>query len=234
MNQILIVDDDKTLCQLLTEYLSIEQFDVESVHDGTLALPQLEQHRYDAVVLDIMLPNISGLDLLQQIRKTNDIPVLMLTARGEDMDRILGLELGADDYLPKPCNPRELVARLKAILRRTRSKQAIQSEEQFQLMLPDLGLFKVDHQARRVLLSGNEIKLTATEFDLLECLLKQPDTTLSKQQLSTLVLGKPLSSYDRSLDMHISNLRKKLPPPIASAIDTIRGIGYRFTPNETA
>ena len=232
MNHVLIVDDDQTLCQLLTEFLAIEQFEASSVHDGAQALPQIQQHSYDAVVLDIMLPNISGIELLQQIRKTSDIPILMLTARGEDMDRILGLELGADDYLPKPCNPRELVARLKAILRRTKSHLNISSNASFNIDLPELGCFSVEHQARRVLLAGQEIKLTATEFDLLESLINQPDTTLSKQELSIQVLGKPLSSYDRSLDMHISNLRKKLPPPIAAAIDTIRGIGYRYTPSE--
>ncbi|MAC46706.1 MAG: DNA-binding response regulator [Oceanospirillum sp.] len=232
MNHVLIVDDDQTLCQLLTEFLAIEQFEASSVHDGAQALPQIQQHSYDAVVLDIMLPNISGIELLQQIRKTSDIPILMLTARGEDMDRILGLELGADDYLPKPCNPRELVARLKAILRRTKSHLNISSNASFNIDLPELGCFSVEHQARRVLLAGQEIKLTATEFDLLESLINQPDTTLSKQELSIQVLGKPLSSYDRSLDMHISNLRKKLPPPIADAIDTIRGIGYRYTPSE--
>lgn len=232
MNHVLIVDDDQTLCQLLTEYLTIEQFDVASIHDGAQALPQLQQQHYDAVVLDIMLPNINGIDLLQQIRKTSDIPVLMLTARGEDMDRILGLELGADDYLPKPCNPRELVARLKAILRRTKNSIPTPATDLFNLELTGLGDFRIEHQARRVLLANKEIKLTATEFDLLECLIKQPDTTLSKQELSIQVLGKPLSSYDRSLDMHISNLRKKLPSPIAAAIDTIRSIGYRYTPSE--
>ena len=175
---------------------------------------------------------VDAIDLIEAIFKTSNIPVLMLTARGEDMDRILGLELGADDYLPKPCNPRELVARLKAILRRTKNNHPPSSNELFDLSLPELGHFRVERQARRVLLADQEIKLTATEFDLLECLINQPDTTISKQELSIQVLGKPLSSYDRSLDMHISNLRKKLPDPISAAIDTIRGIGYRYTPSE--
>ncbi len=232
MNKVLIVDDDTTLCELLTEYLTIEQFSANSLHDGTQVLTHLQQHQYDVMVLDVMLPNISGMDILQQVRKTNDIPILMLTARGDDMDRILGLELGADDYLPKPCNPRELVARLKAILRRSHNTSDEKPTHETLFQLDGLGEFKVDNQARRVLLTNKEIKLTATEFDLLDHLLNQPDTTISKQELSLEVLDKPLSSYDRSLDMHISNLRKKLPPPIASAIETVRGIGYRYTPSE--
>jgi len=232
MNRILIVDDDVALCDLLSQYLQLDQFQVSCLHKGDEVIPELASGiTPDVIVLDIMLPGCSGLDVLKQIRESSQIPVLMLTARGEDTDRIIGLELGADDYLPKPCNPRELSARLKAILRRVTPQPASAQNTAFKLPT-DEGEFVFDTQARRVRADNQEIHLTATEFDLFEALVKQPDTTLSKQQLSQDILGKPLTSYDRSLDMHISNLRKKIPACIARTIETVRGVGYRYNPAE--
>lgn len=243
MKRVLIVDDDQTLCDLLAQFLHIEDFFVSCLHHGDDVIPWLKQHessaeKPDVIVLDIMLPGQTGLDILKATREFSQIPILMLTARGEDTDRILGLELGADDYLPKPCNPKELSARIKAILRRTASPDTPQqqspstpetADEKHRITIRDT-LFILDPQARRATFNHQEIRLTATEFDLLHTLLNQPDITLTKQVLSSEVLGKPLESYDRSLDMHVSNLRRKIPSEIARQIETIRGVGYRYTP----
>lgn len=238
MNTVLIIDDDKTLCQLLSEFLTLEQFDVSCLHSGETVLAHLQKHPYDVVVLDVMLPGINGIDLLRKIRANSlSQPILMLTARGDDTDRIIGLELGADDYLAKPCNPKELAARLRAILRRitpiasnvTQTTYA-QTPVSTRKLLPNQ--LSIDLDARRVWVENTEILLTATEYDLLVFLTTTPNHSFTKDHLSQQILGKPISSYDRSLDMHISNLRRKLPPAIAQALQTVRGVGYRYTQSD--
>lgn len=205
MSTLLLIDDDIELCELLASWLTQEGFQVSACHDGKSARRALADQAPDAVVLDVMLPDGSGLELLKQLRSDHPgLPVLMLSARGEPLDRILGLELGADDYLAKPCDPRELTARLRAVLRRS-LHPAVSS----QLQLGDLCF----SQARGVVTIGeHEVILTLSESRLLEALLQQPGEPVDKQELAQLALGRKLTLYDRSLDMHVSNLRKKLGP----------------------
>ncbi|HBX55991.1 response regulator transcription factor [Pseudomonas sp. UBA2684] len=205
MSALLLIDDDVELCELLANWLTQEGFQVSACHDGHSARRALAGHTPDAVVLDVMLPDGSGLELLKQLRHDHpELPVLMLSARGEPLDRILGLELGADDYLAKPCDPRELTARLRAVLRRS-----LPPATSSQLELGDLCF----SQARGVVAIGeHEIILTLSESRILETLLRQPGEPVDKQELAQLALGRKLTLYDRSLDMHVSNLRKKLGP----------------------
>ncbi|MDP3976630.1 MAG: response regulator transcription factor [Pseudomonas sp.] len=205
MSTLLLIDDDIELCELLTSWLTQEGFQVSACHDGNSARRALADQAPDAVVLDVMLPDGSGLELLKQLRSDHPgLPVLMLSARGEPLDRILGLELGADDYLAKPCDPRELTARLRAVLRRS-LHPAVSS----QLQLGDLCF----SQTRGVVtIDEHEVVLTLSESRLLEALLQQPGEPVDKQELAQLALGRKLTLYDRSLDMHVSNLRKKLGP----------------------
>lgn len=227
MNKILIIDDDEELSELVTEYLSVEGFQTESVHDGESGLKAAASGSYDLAILDVMLPKMNGFDVLRNLRQTSNLPVLMLTARGDDMERIVGLEIGADDYLPKPFNPRELVARLRAILRRVDAgEDGGPAAEKIQV--GDLELSKT---ARSLHLDGEEITLTSVEFDLLAALLSDAGKVVKKDDLSEEVLERRLSPFDRSLDMHISNLRKKLGPrPDGSErIKTIRSVGYIYT-----
>jgi two-component system response regulator CpxR len=218
--RILLADDDVELGDLLGEFLVGEGFEVLRATDGVAALEAARRPGVDAVVLDIMMPGLSGTEVLKQLRRESDLPVLMLTARGDDLDRILGLELGADDYLPKPCNPRELVARLRAVLRRshvTAPTGAVQ--------VADLEL----HAASRELLkAGEPLPLTSTEFSLAQVLLQRAGTVVSKRDLYLAALGREPVRFDRSVDMHLSNLRRKLgPAPDGGArIETVRGIGY--------
>ncbi|ELS29514.1 Copper-sensing two-component system response regulator CpxR [Metapseudomonas furukawaii] len=220
----LLIDDDRELCELLISWLSQEGFSVRARHDGESARAALSEHTPSAVVLDVMLPDGSGLELLKQLRSDHpELPVLMLSARGEPLDRILGLELGADDYLAKPCDPRELTARLRAVLRRTQPPQPSS-----QLELGDLCYSPV----RGVVAVGDhEISLTLSEGRLLEALLRQPGEPLDKQQLAQLALGRKLTLYDRSLDMHVSNLRKKLGPHADGRprILALRSRGYYYS-----
>jgi len=228
---VLIADDDTILSQMLTEYLTTEGYDVTVVEDGNKALVALNQSPADIVVLDIMMPNLDGIETLRQIRASFQLPVIMLTARGDDLDRILGLELGADDYISKPCNPRELLARIKAVLRRTNKK-------------PDdtapvsVGEVLLDPRSREVRVNGEQVALTQTEFDLLHLLLLSPGEVISKNTISLEVLGKPLSRWDRSIDVHISNLRKKIGSDTDNTVEqirTLRGAGYMYiVPNSSA
>lgn len=224
MSDLLLIDDDRELCELLGSWLTQEGFQVRACHDGHSALTALAEHTPGAVVLDVMLPDGSGLELLKQLRSDYpELPVLMLSARGEPLDRILGLELGADDYLAKPCDPRELTARLRAVLRRSQTPNT-----SGQLELGDLCF----STARGVVSIGDhEIALTVSESRLLEALLRQPGEPLDKQALAQLALGRKLTLYDRSLDMHVSNLRKKLGPhPDGSPrILALRGRGYYYS-----
>jgi DNA-binding response OmpR family regulator len=223
MQKVLVVDDDKELCELVAEFLEPEGFDVEAVHDGKLGLNKAVGGGYDLIILDIMLPALNGLDVLRKIRAVSSVPVLLLTARGADLDRIVGLELGSDDYLPKPCNPRELVARIRAILRRAsadpRSTQTVLT----------IGDVELDPGRRTVLRGEENVELTATEFKLLEMLMRSAGVVVTREQLSELILGREFVPFDRSLDVHVSKLRKKLGfDDTSDPIKTLRGVGYIF------
>jgi len=221
-NTLLLVDDDIELSGLLKEYFASEGFDVRLAHDGVEALVELRKPGLDLVVLDVMMPRMNGMDVLRELRKESRLPVIMLTARGDDMDRILGLELGADDYVPKPCNPRELLARIRAVMRRAQGAV-------------DHGLIHVDdlelNQGNRTLeKSGQPVELTSTEFSILLALLQHRGDVVSKRDLYVSALGREPVPHDRSIDMHVSNLRRKLGPDPdgEDRIETIRGIGYQY------
>jgi len=220
--RILLADDDEELVSLLAEYLAGEGFDVVRAGDGEAALEAARNPDIDAVVLDIMMPRLNGTEVLKRLRRESDLPVIMLTARGDDLDRILGLELGADDYLPKPCNPRELVARLRAVLRRSGAAGAPGP-----LNVGDLELHAASRHLYR---DGEPVSLTSTEFSLVQLLLQRAGTVVSKRDLYLAALGREPVRFDRSVDMHLSNLRRKLGPAPGggSRIETVRGIGYLY------
>ncbi|HEX4582385.1 MAG TPA: response regulator transcription factor [Acidobacteriaceae bacterium] len=222
MDRVLIVDDDIELCRLLSERLSSEGFALEAVHDGARGLERVLSDEHALIILDLMLPGMGGLDVLRRVRTHSPVPVLILTARGEDVDRILGLEIGADDYLPKPFNPRELIARIRAILRRT-SRSAASSGP---LSVGDLHL---DPAAREARLENTRLDLTSVEFALLETLLRDAGHVVTREQLTETVLGRKLGPFDRVIDVHISNLRKKLGRAHGEErIKSVRGSGYVF------
>lgn len=222
---VLIVDDDEVLAGMLVEYLGAEGCNCTHVVSGELALRKLSRESFDIILLDIMMPGMGGIETLKAIRNTCSLPVVMLTARGDDLDRILGLELGADDYLPKPCNPRELLARIRAVVRRSQASEAIPENPIY------VGDLELNPSTRGVIVDGEGIDLTQTEFDLLYLLASRPEQILSKQEISSRVLGKPLSQWDRSIDVHVSNLRKKLGqhPGDIPRIKTLRGSGYLYS-----
>jgi two-component system response regulator CpxR len=219
---ILLADDDTELSGLLKEYFESEGFDVRLASDGTKALEEARKPGLDLAVLDVMMPGMSGMDVLKQLREESKLPVIMLTARGDDMDRILGLELGADDYVPKPCNPRELLARIRAVMRRGQGPV-----DQSVISLDDLEL---NHASRILLKSGQPVDLTSTEFSILYALLQDCGEVVSKRDLYLSALGREPVPHDRSVDMHVSNLRRKLgsDPRGDNRIETIRGIGYQY------
>jgi len=223
---VLLVDDDRELCRMLAEYLQPEGFRLTTVHDGDEALYALGRHHFDLIVLDVMLPRLGGLDVLRQLRQKNATPVMMLTARGEDIDRVVGLELGADDYLSKPFNPRELVARMRAILRRSLALEP-QTGRRERIEAGPLSLL---FSSRTASARGQSINLTGAEFRVLEVLMQQPGVVVSREQLTRQVLGRRLTPYDRSIDTHISNIRRKL-VSIADqvAIVNVRRSGYVLT-----
>jgi two-component system response regulator CpxR len=218
---ILLVDDDAELCSLLSEFLKREGFDVECAHEGNLGLEKAAQPGVDLVVLDVMLPGLDGFEILRRLRQHSKVPVIMLTARGEDVDRIVGLELGADDYLPKPFNARELAARIRAILRRY--------ERRAEAGTPRLELngVSLDPGTREVSAGGRKVDLTTFEFDILEMLMRSAGRVLSRDALMENFYNRKATPFDRSIDMHISHLRKKLEHGDA-LIKTIRGVGYQF------
>ncbi len=225
MHDVLLIDDDIELCELLSHWLTQEGFQVRACHDGQQARENLALHSPEAVILDVMLPDGSGLELLKQLRSHYpELPVLMLSARGEPLDRILGLELGADDYLAKPCDPRELTARLRAVLRRSGAPASPS-----QISLNDLDYSPGCGVA---CIRGEEIPLTLSEGRILETLLRQPGEPVDKQTLAQAALGRPLTLYDRSLDMHVSNLRRKLGQHANGQprIIGLRGRGYYYAP----
>ncbi|MDH3789701.1 MAG: response regulator transcription factor [Xanthomonadales bacterium] len=221
-NTILLADDDTELSGLLKEYFESESFQVRLAPDGLAALEEARKPGLDLIVLDVMMPGMNGMDVLRELRKESKLPVIMLTARGDDMDRILGLELGADDYVPKPCNPRELLARIRAVMRRGQA-----STEQAVIALDDIEL---NPGSRTLLKSGEMVELTSTEFSILYQLLQHRGDVVSKRDLYMSALGREPVPHDRSVDMHVSNLRRKLGPDPRgdNRIETIRGIGYQY------
>jgi two-component system, OmpR family, response regulator CpxR len=227
MDKILIIDDDEELCELVSEYLGVEGFQVDCVNDGESGLKEALKGEHDMAILDVMLPKMNGFDVLRNLREQSKLPVIMLTARGDDMERIVGLEIGADDYLPKPFNPRELAARLRAILRRASAGEN-GAEGVEKIEVDDIHL---SPSSRVATLGGDELSLTSVEFALLYELLKDAGKVIKKEELSERVLERKLSPYDRSLDMHISNLRKKLGSRAdgSDRIKTIRSVGYIYT-----
>ncbi|MGH9586101.1 MAG: response regulator transcription factor [Acidobacteriaceae bacterium] len=228
MDRILLVDDDVQLCKLVAERLAREGYTTDTVHDGSRGLECAVSREYSLVVLDLMLPSMGGLDVLRRLRKVSPIPVLILTARGEDSDRIVGLEMGADDYLPKPFNPRELIARIRAILRRTGRPEVSCGP----LIVGDL---RIDPAVREAWIEDAPLSLTSAEFTLLEALMREPGRVLSREQLTESVLGRKLGPFDRVIDVHVSNLRKKLGVPHdGQRIKAVRGSGYLFAPRSNA
>ena len=224
---ILIADDDTELCELLREYLGQEGFEVRLAYDGEQALVESRRPGLDAMVLVIMMPRMNGIDVLRHLRKESELPVIMLTTRGDDLDRIIGLELGADDYIAKPANPRELLARIRAILRRSQSHSTVATLE-----VGDLVMNQAGRELRR---EGQLIDLTSTEFSILQLLLQRSGEVVEKKDLYLAALGREPVAYDRSIDMHVSNLRRKLGPITdgRERIETIRGIGYQYRVGNT-
>jgi DNA-binding response OmpR family regulator len=222
MDRVLIVDDDVELCRLLAERLSTEGFVIEVVHDGPRGLERALSMEHALVVLDLMLPGMGGLDILRRLRTQSPVPVLILTARGEDVERILGLEIGADDYVPKPFNPRELIARIRAILRRTVRTASSTAT----LAAGDL---RLEPASREVWLNDVSVDLTSVEFTLLEALLRDAGHILTREHLTETVLGRKLGPFDRVIDVHVSNVRRKLGPAQGGErIKAVRGSGYLF------
>jgi two-component system response regulator CpxR len=225
--RVLVVDDDRELCQMLSEYLAAEHFDVHCVHDGADALAELEHQRFEILILDVMLPSVGGFDVLRSLGANYDTPILMLTARGDDIDRIVGLELGADDYLAKPFNPRELVARIRAILRRSQAR-AVRGAPPDELTVGPIVLNTGTHQVH---VSGRQVALTGAELRVLELLMRSAGQVMSRESMTEQALGRKLVAYDRSIDTHISNLRRKLNLPAGQnpEIKNVRGAGYTLT-----
>ncbi len=224
----LIIDDDVELCELLIDYLTSAGIEVDAVNESDEGVRKALSGKYAAAVLDVMLPGIDGFEVLRRIRGKSNLPVLMLTARGEEVDRIVGLEIGADDYLPKPFNPRELVARLRAILRRTQSTSTMFASARDRRI--SAGDIQLDPGARTAECASQAIELTSAEFDLLEALMRSAGHVVSRDELSQTVFGRKLFPEDRSIDVHISNLRRKLARQCGGGerIKTLRGSGYIF------
>ena len=218
--RLLIIDDDAELCLLLTEYLERAQFQVECEHEGRRGLERALRGEVDIVILDVMLPGIDGFEILRRLRAQSKVPVLMLTARGEDTDRIVGLELGADDYLPKPFNPRELVARIRAILRRYEKPKSGGG-------VLEVNGIRIDPGTREVFRHGDPVEVTTFEFDILEMLMRAAGRVLSRDDLMEQMYNRKASPFDRSIDMHVSHLRRKLEGD-KPLIKTVRGVGYQF------
>ncbi|SNS72622.1 two component transcriptional regulator, winged helix family [Granulicella rosea] len=225
MEDILLIDDDVELCQMLTEYLGRYELRVNSIHRGDTGLQIARSRSWPMILLDVMLPGLDGFEVLKQIRTFSTDSVLLLTARGEDVDRIVGLEMGADDYLAKPFNARELLARIRAIRRRSETPSA--GAESPQLIVEDLVL---DSAARTVRQAGESVELTDIEFALLEVLMRSPGKVVERESLAEEVLGRKFNPFDRSLDMHVSRLRRKLAGDVAGEerVKTVRGTGYQL------
>jgi two-component system phosphate regulon response regulator OmpR len=229
-NRLLLIDDYLRLAEMLREYLAGRGYTVEHRADGASGLAAVAEARVEAVILDVMLPDLDGFEICRRIRAQSEIPILMLTARGDDLDRIVGLELGADDYLPKPFNPRELLARLAAILRRTQRSQPRSSS------VPPLrfGHLEIDRDAREVRVGGQRRDLTGRQFDLLVLLAERAGRVQSREQIMEALKGEEWESFDRSIDVHISRIRSAIEddPRRPRFVQTVRGTGYVFTPQE--
>jgi DNA-binding response OmpR family regulator len=222
MDKVLVIDDDRDLVDLLREFLATEGFTVDAAYDYASGLNRALDGEHELVVLDVMLPGGSGLDLVKTVRESSKVPLLLLSAAGETVDRIIGLQIGADDYLAKPFEPRELAARIRAILRRTRDIPKDGSE----IKVGDLAL----SVSRRVVSRAETpVELTAAEFNVLECLLRNAGSVVTRETLAESALGRPLAPFDRSVDVHVHNLRKKISAP-DERIKAIRGVGYIYTP----
>jgi len=227
VNQLLIIDDDRALVNLLKRFLEAESFKVDAAYDHDSGLAAARSNQHELVILDVMLPGGSGFELLKALRHESAVPVLLLTARGEAVDRILGLEIGADDYLAKPFDPRELVARIRAVLRRTREAAAgTPRSEQDELF--KVGDIELSVATRNVTCGGKPVDLTSVEFNVLELLLRNAGSVVTREQIAEVALGRPLNAFDRSVDVHVSRLRKKLGSFLGTEelIRPIRGVGY--------
>jgi two-component system, OmpR family, response regulator CpxR len=230
--RILIVDDDVELCELVEQYLQSQGFQVDAVYDGATGVSRALSDSYSMIILDVMLPGIRGFEALRQIRSKSTIPVIMLTAHGEDVDRIVGLEIGADDYMPKPFNPRELAARIHAVLRRTNGTAPGESQNPTSIVVDDI---RLDTRARVARHKTRDVELTSAEFELLTLFFKAPGQVFPREELVKTALGREPEPSDRSLDVHISNLRKKLGPfdDGTERIRAIRNVGYVYVVAET-
>lgn len=223
-HRILLVDDDHELCEMLADYLTPEGFETVAVGDGETGLERIRSETFDLVVLDVMLPGLTGFDVLRRLRETHRTPVLMLTARGDDVDRIVGLEIGADDYLSKPFNPRELTARIRAILRRAESPSDADAGER----VLTVGTLRLDPGTHRAFAGDRNLQLTGAEFRILGTLMRRAGRIVSREDLTREALGREHSPFDRSIDTHVSNLRKKIGPvqDRGTPIRNVRGAGY--------
>ena len=225
--KVLLVDDDEKLLKLVKEYLEGYGFHVLTLPDGSAVMKTIAAKSPDMVILDIMLPGKDGLDILKEVRTEYSVPVIMLTAKGEDADRIVGLELGADDYLPKPFNPRELLARVRAVLRRPPRLDDAETRED---KLIRVGGMSLNTAKQALLVEGKEVELSSTEYKVLEALMKHPNVVMTRDQLMTLARGRDFMAFDRSIDVHVSKLRAKLKsfPKYGKCIKTVWGTGYMF------
>jgi DNA-binding response OmpR family regulator len=224
MNSLLLVDDDMQLCRLLDKFFATHEFRVDAVHDGPSGLAQARQRKHDLVLLDVMLPEMDGFVVLAELRRYTTVPVIMLTARSADEDRIAGLDAGADDYILKPFNPKELLARVKAVLRRSRRVSATGT-------ILQVAEFRLDLHTRKVWKNEAPVELTLSEFDIFEALMKSQGEPVSRDQLASTLYGRDFTPMERSIDVHISNLRKKLETN-KTLIRSVRGVGYVFVPAE--
>jgi two-component system OmpR family response regulator/two-component system response regulator CpxR len=225
--RVLLIDDDRELVEMLRDYLVREGFKVDTAFDGKTGVSAALSGNHDIVVLDVMMPELSGIQVLGMIRAQSNVPVVMLTAKGDDTDRIMGLELGADDYVPKPCTPRELCARLRAILNRVKAQGSRWSSQSHPLTVGSLTIWPSKRRAEH---AGETLDLTSSEYNLLEVLVRHAGTPVSKEELSLVALGRPLGRYERSIDVHISSIRRKLKPlpDGRSIIQTVIRKGYQL------
>jgi two-component system, OmpR family, response regulator CpxR len=221
---ILLIEDDTELCALMTDYFSTFGMRIESAHDGRKGLALAFENRFDLIILDVMLPVLDGFELLRQVRKRSTIPVIMLTARTAQSDRIAGLNAGADDYLPKPFGPEELLARIRAVLRRAGGNAQLQ-----QLIIEASGI-RLNLQTRQVWNRKSPVELTSIEFDILEILVRAAGRVVSRDELTAVLYQRRATPFERSIDVHISHLRRKLETPGRSLILTVRGVGYLLSP----
>jgi len=229
MRRLLMIDDDEKLVGLMREYLESHGFEVAAAHDGNAGVEAALSAEPDLVILDVMLPGVDGLEVCRRVRQSSHVPILMLTARGDETDRIVGLEIGADDYLPKPFNPRELLARIRAILRRSEGEEAKGPSS-----IVQAGTLVVDIGSRAVTVRGQPVELTTAEFDILYALASSAGRVLSRDQLLQKVHGEGWAAYDRSIDVHISRIRQKIEadPRRPTLLKTVRGVGYQLVRTE--